>query len=61
MIIDNSGNGNKNPSIYEARDNTQYGRPVTILDVNKNIVACWERFNHVTGRTEIKSFGKNLL
>ena len=62
--IDNSGNGNKNPSIYEARDNTQYGRPVSLqyyLDINKNIVACWERFNLVTGRTEIKAWEELII
>jgi hypothetical protein len=53
------GNSNKNPSIYEVRDNTQYGRPVTVLDRNKNIVACWERFNQTTGKTEIKVSGRN--
>lgn len=54
------GNNNSNPSIFEARDNSwSNSNPVTHWDRNKNMVACWERFNATSGETEIKLSARN--
>ena len=51
--------GNKNPSLFEAREYATTSHPVTIYNKNKNIVSCWEKFNQNSGKTEIKVAGRN--
>ncbi|HQY20202.1 MAG TPA: T9SS type A sorting domain-containing protein [Ignavibacteria bacterium] len=44
--------GNKNPDLYETK---WYGTIAGGYPVNKNMTACWERYNPSTEKTEIKT------
>lgn len=45
-----TADANKNPALYE----TKFGSSFSPYPVNKNVVACWERFNTSNQKTEIK-------